>query len=71
MARRRRTLAVAAAAGAASAAGAVLLRRRVTRSRDRAELYFADGSLVTLTQGSPEADRLLAHARELLAAARH
>jgi hypothetical protein len=66
---RRRVLAVAAA-GAASAAGAVLLRRRAARRRDRAELYFADGSLVTLAQGSPEADRLLGHARELLAAAR-
>jgi len=66
---RRRALAVAGAV-AGSAAGAVLLRRRVGRRRDRAELYFADGSLVTLTQGSPEADRLLAQARELLAAAR-
>ena len=66
---RRRALAVAAAA-AGSAAGAVFLRRRATRRRERAELYFADGSLVTLTQGSPEADRLLAHARDLLAASR-
>ncbi|MFL5921007.1 MAG: hypothetical protein ACJ743_01035 [Gaiellaceae bacterium] len=59
-----------AAAAAGSAAGAILLRRRAARRRDRAELYFADGSLVTLTEGSPEADRLLHHARELLAAAR-
>jgi hypothetical protein len=66
---RRKAVAVAAAA-VGSAAGAVLLRRRVTRRRDQAELYFADGSLVTLTPGSPDADRLLAHARELLAAAR-
>jgi hypothetical protein len=65
---RRRALAVAAAA-AGSAAGAVFLRRRATRRRERAELYFADGSLVTLTQGSPEADQLLAHARDLLASA--
>jgi hypothetical protein len=48
----------------------VFLRRRATRRRERAELYFADGSLVTLTQGSPESDQLLAHARDLLAAAR-
>ena len=60
---RRRALAVAAA-------GAVFLRRRATRRRERAELYFADGSLVTLTQGSPEPDRILAHARDVLAAAR-
>jgi hypothetical protein len=53
-----------------SAAGAVVLRRRSGRRRDRAELYFDDGSLVTLAQGSPEAEPLLRHARELLAAAR-
>jgi hypothetical protein len=58
------------AAAVGSAAGAVLLRRRAARRRDRAELYFADGSLVTLTQGSPEGDRILALARDLLAAAR-
>jgi hypothetical protein len=59
-----------AAAAAGSALGAVLLRRRAARRRDRVELYFDDGSLVPLTQGSPEAERLLLHARELLAAAR-
>ena len=39
-------------------------------SRERVELYFGDGSLMTLSAGSPEAERLLAQARELLAAAR-
>ena len=66
---RRRALAVGVAA-VGSAAGAVFLRRRATRRRERAELYFADGSLVTLTQGSPEPDTILAHARDVLAAAR-
>jgi len=66
--RTRRALAVAAAA-VGSAVGAVVLRRRSTRSRDRLELYFEDGSLVTIAQGAPEADPLLLHARELLAAA--
>ena len=66
--RARRVLAVGAAIG--SAAGAILLRRRAGRSRDRVELYFDDGSLVTVAQGSPEAVPLLLHARELLAAAR-
>ena len=65
--RAHRALALGAAVG--SAAGAVLLRRRA-RSRDRLELYFEDGSLVTLAQGTPEAEPLLLHARELLAAAR-
>jgi hypothetical protein len=62
-----RALAVGLAIG--SAAGAILLRRRA-RSRDRVELYFDDGSLVTLSQGTSEAESLLVHARELLAAAR-
>ena len=66
--RARRALAVGAAIGAA--AGALLLRRRAGRSRDRVELYFEDGSLVTFPQGSPEAVPLLLYARELLAAAR-
>jgi hypothetical protein len=66
--RTRRALAVAGAA-VGSAVGAVVLRRRSTRSRDRLELYFEDGSLVTIAQGAPEADALLLHARELLAAA--
>jgi hypothetical protein len=65
--RAARTLAVGAALG--SAAGAIFLRRR-SRSRDRVELYFDDGSLVTVGTGDPEADRLLSPARELLVAAR-
>ena len=68
--RTRKALAVAGAA-IGSAAGAVLLRRRAARSRDRLELYFEDGSLVTLAQGTPEAEPLLLHARELLAATRN
>ena len=55
---------------AGSAVGAVVYRRRASRRRERAELYFGDGSMVSLTAGSPGADRLLAHARELLTAAR-
>jgi hypothetical protein len=55
---------------AGSAAGTVLYRRRAARRRERVQLYFGDGSMVSLTEGSPEAERLLGHARELLAAAR-
>jgi hypothetical protein len=66
--RTRRALAVAGAA-VGSVVGAVALRRRSTRGRDRLELYFEDGSLVTIAQGAPEADPLLLHARELLAVA--
>jgi hypothetical protein len=55
---------------AGSAAGAVLYRRRAARRRERVELYFADGSMVSLTEGRQDAERLLGHARELLATAR-
>ena len=61
--------ALVAGAAIGSAAAAVLLRRRA-RGRDRVELYFDDGSLVTLAQGEPEAEPLLGQARLLLAAAR-
>jgi len=55
---------------AGSAVGAVVYRRRAGRRRERADLYFGDGSMVSLAEGSPGADRLLAHARELLSTAR-
>jgi hypothetical protein len=61
--------ALAAGALVGSAAGAVFLRRRA-RSRDRVELYFDDGSLLTVGRGDDGADRLLAPARELLLASR-
>ena len=68
---RARSLLTVVGAALGSAAGVVLLRRRTARRRERIELYFEDGSLVALTQGSDDADPLLVHARELLAAARN
>jgi hypothetical protein len=65
----RRLLALLAGV-AAGVAGALLLRNRVSGSRDRADLYFEDGSLVTVADGAPDAERILRHARDLLAAAR-
>jgi hypothetical protein len=50
--------------------GAVLWRRRSARLRERVDLYFADGSMVSLAQGSLEADRLLPLAHDVLSAAR-
>jgi hypothetical protein len=55
---------------AGSAVGTVLYRRRAARRREHVQLYFGDGSMISLTEGSPEAERLLAPARELLAASR-
>jgi hypothetical protein len=53
---------------AGSLAGSVLVRRRAARRRERVDLYFADGSMVSLTEGSPEAERLLPLARDILSA---
>jgi hypothetical protein len=53
-----------------SAVAAVVLRRRAVRRRERAQIYLADGTLIALTDGEPDAERLLRHARELLATAR-
>jgi hypothetical protein len=51
-------------------AGSVLFRRSFARRRDRVEVYFADGSMVSLVEGSTEAEKLLPVARQALAAAR-
>jgi hypothetical protein len=50
-----------------SIGGAVLWRRRAGRSREHVDLYFADGSMVSFAEGSPEANRLLSVARRILA----
>jgi hypothetical protein len=48
----------------------VLYRRSLGRRRDRIDVYFGDGSMVSFVEGSPEADTLLPVARDVLAAAR-
>ena len=48
----------------------VVLRRQLGRRRDRVEVYFDDGSMVSYLDGSTEADALLAPARDALRAAR-
>jgi hypothetical protein len=65
---RRRNFLTGFLLAAGSAVGTVLYRRRAARRRERVELYFGDGSMVSLT--APDAERLLGSARELLAAAR-
>ena len=42
------------------------LRRRRRERRDRVDLYFDDGSTVTLHEGTAQADDLLAAARQAL-----
>ena len=39
----------------ASLAGTILVKRRAARHRDRVDVYFDDGSMVTLDESSPEA----------------
>jgi ribosomal protein L14 len=64
MPRRRVVTGVVLAAG--SIAGAVVLRRRSARRRDRVDVYFEDGSMVSLTDGAPEASTVLPLARRVL-----
>jgi len=56
--------------GTGLAAGSILYRRSVGRRRERVDVYFDDGSMVSFVDGSPEAERLLPAARKILAAAR-
>jgi len=54
---------------AGSVAGSVLYRRRAARRLERVDLYADDGSMASVAEGSAEAQRMLALARELLALA--
>jgi len=53
---------------AGSLAGSVLYRRRAARRRERVDLYAEDGSMISIAEGTPDAERLLPLARNLLAA---
>jgi hypothetical protein len=66
---RRRLIALAGFATGALV-GSAAYRRWVGGSRERLDLYFDDGSFVTLADGSAEAERLLPLARQVLTAAR-
>jgi hypothetical protein len=56
---------------AGSLAGSVLYRRRAARRRERVDVYADDGSMASIAaDGSPEAERLVTLARELVAGAR-
>jgi hypothetical protein len=50
-------------------AGAAFIRRQAFH-RERADLYYDDGSMLSLTNGSPGTERLLPLAREVLRKAR-
>ena len=50
--------------------GIAWARRTGARRRERVDLYYADGSMVSLGDGSPDAERLLSLGRDALHAAR-
>jgi hypothetical protein len=66
----RRKLLTLAGFGSGLFAGTFLYRRATGRRRDRLDVYFDDGSMVSFVEGSAEAERLLPVARELLSTAR-
>jgi hypothetical protein len=59
--RRRHVLGLAVLVG-----GPLYLRRRREAGRERVHLHYDDGSTVTLADDAPEAERLLALARQAL-----
>ena len=61
----RRSAALLVGALGGMLAGAAFIRRQ-TAHRERADLYFEDGSMLSLTNGSPGADRLLPLARDVI-----
>ena len=65
----RRLLGLGALIGFALAV-ASFVRRGAGRRRERVDLYYDDGSMVSLPDGSPESERLLALGRDALRTAR-
>jgi hypothetical protein len=63
----RKPLVLLMTAGAAAGA-LVLLRRRTATSGARSDLYFADGSMLSLDDEAPEIDGLMRAARAALGA---
>jgi hypothetical protein len=54
----------------AAAAAVVFLRRRKATRAERVDLYYEDGSMISLEDGAPEAERLLAVARDAVRSVR-
>ena len=65
----RRSAAVFFGLAGGALAGAAFIRRRGVR-QERVDLYYEDGSMVSLANGSADAARLLPLAREILQRAR-
>jgi hypothetical protein len=54
---------------AGSLAGAIVYRRRFARREERVDVYYEDGSMVSVGERSPGAPQLLSLARDVLQAA--
>ena len=63
---RRRKVFTGVLLAVGSVAGTIFYRLRVARRRERVDVYFEDGSMVSLTEGSPEAEAVLPLARRIL-----
>jgi len=50
-------------------AGAAFIRRRAV-DRERADLYYEDGSMISINNGSADAERLFPLAREVIRSTR-
>ena len=66
----RRRLVTLAGLAAGAVAGTAAYRRWLGGNEERLDLYFDDGSFVTLVEGSAEAARLLPLAHQVRTAAR-
>jgi hypothetical protein len=55
---------------AAVAVAVALLRRRREATAARIDVYYEDGSMISLERGTPQADRMLSLAADALAASR-
>ena len=66
----RRKFLTAVGFGTGALAGSILFRRTLARRRERVDVYFDDGSMVSFVEGSQEAEALLPVARSVLAATR-
>lgn len=59
MSKRRKSVAAALLLTSASAAAAWAIKRRQDERRPHVGLYFEDGSMVSLPDGSPQAEPLI------------
>jgi len=50
--------------------GGIVYRRRFARRHERVDVYYEDGSMISVVEGSAAAERLLPLARDVLDAAR-